>query len=207
VDTNYAAGRPGFKSTASAIDEARQKGIKWIFVGMHKNYITAMKKQNEISKDVGATFFIMLLDKKVDVILQGHEHGHERSKQLSTNPSTCPVVPVDDFRASCVVDGGDALVKGAGTVVHVIGTGGKDMRELNSGRPAYNYFVPRFAYQDKEAFGFGSFTVTTSKLTYTYVRSMAPRVQRFVHDHRDSGSSVGLHGAAEDLCVRNDEFC
>ena len=103
-----------------------------------------------------------------------HEHGYERSKQLTTNPSTCPVVPVDDFRAACVVDAGDALVKGAGTVVHVIGTGGKDMRGLNRGRSAYKYFIPRFAYEDMEAFGIGSFTVTPTKPTYTYVRSMGP---------------------------------
>ena len=61
---------PVFKFTALAIDDARQKGITWIFVGMHKNYVTAMLKQNEISKDAGATSFSMPLDKNVDVILQ-----------------------------------------------------------------------------------------------------------------------------------------
>lgn len=174
IDTNYAAGSTGFKFTESAIDAARIKGIKWIFVGMHKNYISTMKKSNEISKDAKATFFTMLLNKKVDVILQGHEHGYERSKQLTTNPSTCPMIPDDDFQPACVVDADDMLVKGAGTVVHVIGTGGKDMRVLNTGRPAYKYFVPRFAYEDVQTFGFGSFTVTPTRLTYTYVRSTGP---------------------------------
>jgi hypothetical protein len=70
-----------------------------------------------------------------------------------------------------VVAGGDTLVKGAGTVIHVIGTGGKNMRALEPGDTEYEYFVDRFAYSDLEAFGFGKFTVTSSQLSFRYVRS------------------------------------
>ena len=171
LDTDYREGSAGFKFTAAAIDEARTRGIKWIVVGMHKNYVSTMEKKNEVSVDAGQTFFTMLLNKKVDVILQAHEHGYERTKQVTTNPSTCPTLPFKTFQSTCIVDSDDALVKGAGTVIQVIGTGGKDMRNLEPGKPVYKYFVERFAYQDVEAFGFGSFAMTPTRLAFTYVRS------------------------------------
>ena len=170
LDTNYKEGSAGYKFTVKAIDDARAAGIKWIFVGMHKNYISTMEKGNEISTDSKRTFMTMLLNKRVDVVFQGHEHGYERSKQLATHVTNCPILPTGTFSAGCVVDSDDALVKGAGTVIHVIGTGGKDMRSLDD-RAERQYFVERFAYSDREAFGFGHFTVTPTRLTYAFVRS------------------------------------
>jgi predicted phosphodiesterase len=164
IDTNYDSGHPGYKFTAAAIDDARAKGIEWIFVAMHKNYISMMEKSNEISQDKGNTFMAMLLDKKVDVILQGHEHGYERSKQLSTVPKTCPVLVPNQFNAACVVDSDDTLVKGAGTVIHVIGTGGKEPRNLNFKDAEAGYF----AKPDNESTGFGKFTVTPTSVSFVF---------------------------------------
>jgi hypothetical protein len=175
LDTNYAVNRQGYKFTAGAIDDARAKGIKWIVVGMHKLYINTLEKhKNDISTDANATFMTMLLDKRVDVILQGHEHGYERTKQLATNPKTCPIVPTNDFDADCVVNAGPDLVKGAGSVVQIIGSGGKDMRTLKTGDKEFQYFVNKFAHHDLAAFGFGSFAVTANQLTFKYVRSAGP---------------------------------
>ena len=171
LDPNYDEGSKGYEFTRTVIDEARSKGIRWIFVGMHKNYISAMRKGNEISEDRRRTFMTLLLNKRVDVILQGHEHGYERSKQLATNESTCPILPTDTFSRACVADSDDVLVKGAGTVIHVLGTGGKDMRTLERRDSEFNYFIDRFAYEETEAFGFGSFTVTANQLSFTFVRS------------------------------------
>jgi hypothetical protein len=171
LDTEYVEGSPGYKFTQGAIDDARSKAIKWVFVGMHKNYVSVMKKDNEISRDKKRTFMTMLLNKRVDVIFQGHEHGYERSKQLATNTSTCPLVPTNAFRAACVVDSDDALVKGAGTVIHVLGTGGKDMRTLDRTDSEFKYFVDRFSWVDKQTFGFGSFTLSPTQLSYKFVRS------------------------------------
>jgi len=175
LDTNYAVNRQGYKFTAEAIDAARATGIKWIFVGMHKLYINTLEKhENEISTDNKSTFMTMLLDKRVDVILQGHEHGYERTKQLATNASACPVVPTNAFDRDCVVNEGNALVKGAGTVIQIIGSAGKDMRSLRQGDEEFQYFVGRFAHKELKAFGFGSFAVTANQLTYRYVRSAGP---------------------------------
>lgn len=167
LDTNYDIGHPGYKFTADAIDEARAKGIEWIFVAMHKNYISAMEKENQVSTDAGNTFMTMLLDKKVDVILQGHEHGYERSKQLTTVPQSCPILVPDTFNAACVADSDDTLVKGQGTVIHVIGTGGKELRGLDKTDPEYPYF----AKADNTTYGFGKFTVTKTEVSFTFHKS------------------------------------
>ena len=167
LDTKYDQGREGFKFTAGAIDDARTRGIKWIFVGMHKNYISTMEKDNEISTDNGRTFMTMLLNKKVDIILQGHEHGYERTKQLTTNAATCSVLPTNTFDSDCVVDSDNDMVKGAGTIIHVIGTGGRSLRDLWTSDPEFQYF----AKADTTTYGFGKFAVTADSLTFSFHRS------------------------------------
>ena len=117
----------------------------------------------------------MLLNKRVDVILQAHEHGYERSKQLATNPSTCSMLQVDTFNSKCVVDSDNELVKGAGTVILILGTGGKGMRTLEPSDSEYRYFIENFLYKDRETFGFGEFTVTTTELLFTFTRSYGPQ--------------------------------
>jgi hypothetical protein len=171
IPTDYSVGTPGYAFVSGAIDDARASGIQWVVVSMHKNYIATFVKRNEVSTDRGRTFMTMLLDKKVDLILQGHEHGYARSKQLTTNPLTCPVLPVNAFNDACVVDAGDELVKGAGTIIHIISTGGKGLRLVERSDSEHAYFVDRFRDTDNETFGFGEFTVTPSELSFSFVRS------------------------------------
>lgn len=45
------------------------------------------------------------LFKKVDLILQGHEHGYARSKQLTLNTTTCTFLATDKYNSACVTDG------------------------------------------------------------------------------------------------------
>jgi hypothetical protein len=173
LDTNYDKGHPGYDFTAAAIDDARAKGIPWVFVAMHKNYISMLEKHNEISEDVGNTFMTMLLNKKVDVILQGHEHGYERSKQLTTAPQKCPVLVPKTFKQECVVDSDDVLVQGAGTVIHVIGTGGQTLRSLNLQDSEAKYF----AKSDKTTYGFGKFTVTPTSVSFEFQPSFGGKLK------------------------------
>jgi hypothetical protein len=167
LDENYSKGRQGYTFTENAIDEARTKGIKWIFVGMHKNYISPMEKSNEVSTDTERTFMSMLLAKKVDVILQGHEHGYGRTKQLATNATTCRLLQTNSFNATCVADQDDTFVKGAGTVIHILGTGGQGLRQLWTTDTEFPYF----ASSNVKAWGFGHYTVSASSLSYTFRRS------------------------------------
>jgi hypothetical protein len=171
VVTDYAADTPGFAFVAHAIDNARRTGLQWMVVSMHKNDVATFVKRSEVSTDRGRTFMTMLLDKRVDLILQGHEHGYARSKQLTTNPSTCPVLPVNAFHEECVVDTDNELVKGAGTVIQIISTGGKGMRLVERSDSEHEYFVDNFRDADSETFGFGEFTLTPSDLSFSFVRS------------------------------------
>jgi hypothetical protein len=171
VVSDYAAGTAGYHFVATAIDNARKSGRKWVVVAMHKNYVATFVKRNEVSTDPGRTFMTMLFDKKVDVILQGHEHGYARTKQLATNPATCPVIPVNAFDGRCVVDAGNDLVKGAGTVIQIISTGGKGLRLVERSDSEHGYFVDNFRDADSETFGFGEFTVRSRDLSFTFVRS------------------------------------
>ena len=81
---------------------------------LHIDCITAGEKVCEVGRDL----FNMLVDKRVDLILQGHEHGYERSKQLATGPG-CPAIPLGaPAPAACIAgDGsGGTYTKGAGSV-------------------------------------------------------------------------------------------
>jgi hypothetical protein len=156
LNTNYSAGSAGYNFTAAAIDDARAKGIKWVIVGMHKNYISIMEKGNELGSDL----IPMLINKRVDLILQGHEHGYERSKQL-----TC--ASTGSFNASCVANSGDTLSKGAGSIIHVIGTGGQGLRGINTSDSEVQYFKS----YDVTTYGLGKFTVSPTQISYNFVRS------------------------------------
>lgn len=171
----YHKGKPGYQFTADAIDGARAKKIPWVFVAMHKNYISTLRKPNEVSTDKGNTFMTLLLDKKVDVILQGHEHGYERSKQLTTVPQSCPVVVTNDFDPDCVTDSDDTLVQGAGTVIHVIGTGGRELREPKNDDEERDYF----AKVDYKSYGFGKFVVTKDAVSFTFHPSAGTLADRY----------------------------
>src|SRR3990167_5122648 len=97
----------------SAIDNARTAGIPWVAVGMHKDCITMGNKPCEI----GASLMNLLISKKVDLVLHGHDHDYQRSKQLAQS-ANCLSVPSGSYNADCVVDDGadGNYSKGAGTV-------------------------------------------------------------------------------------------
>ena len=93
------------------------------------NCVTAGEKHCEI----GADLFDLLAQKKVDLVLQGHEHGYERSGQFALNPTTCPAIPISpnntgtpSYNQGCVVDNGASgnYTKGAGPVLVIDGTAG-----------------------------------------------------------------------------------
>jgi hypothetical protein len=151
----YKQGQAGYSWVENAIDEAREKNIRWIIVGMHKNFISVLVKTAEVGKDLMS----LLFDKRVDLILQGHEHGYERTKQL-----TCAYV--NNYNASCVADVTPA-VQGKGTTIVVLGTGGQALRTKNVRDPEWSYFQ----VVDVTTYGFGHFLVTADKIAYNFRKS------------------------------------
>jgi Calcineurin-like phosphoesterase len=130
---------PHYQWLVNAIDGARAAGIRWVLVGTARDCITAGEKHCEIGPDV----MNLLVAKKVDLILEGHEHGYERSKQLTLGPN-CPTIPLNAAApAACIShDGTDgSYVKGDGPVTVIAGTLGIGQRPMYPQDPEAPDFV------------------------------------------------------------------
>ncbi len=140
----------------SQIDSAKSQGIPWVVVGMHKDCITAGVQGCEIDQD----FMRFLISKKVDIVLQGHDHNYQRSKQLK-----CATAGV--YASACVANSGStgSYPKGAGTVFLIDGTGGDSISKIN---PSDSEF-PYFARLNDTTFGYTKYTVSGSSIQATFV--------------------------------------
>jgi len=152
----YSQGDADYNYVSDAIDSARTTGISWVVAGMHKVCITAGSKGCEI----GADLMNLLLDKKVDLVLQAHDHNYQRSKQL-----TC--AQVDSFDPSCVRPEQSSFGRGAGTVFVISGTGGQGTYSIDSSDPEYPYFETT----EDNTHGFSVFTLSASSLGMTFLPS------------------------------------
>ncbi len=153
---SYAAGSPHYDWLVNAIDGARATGIPWVFVGMHKVCITEGVKACE----VGADLVNLLTNKKVDLVLQGHDHNYQRSKQL-----TC--VTVGSFSNGCVADDGvDGIyMKGWGTVFVIAGIFGRALASISSTDPEAAYFTSAFGSSSTgSGHGFVEYSVTPERV-------------------------------------------
>lgn len=104
----------------------------WIVVGMHKVCITMGKKPCEI----GEAFGQLLIDEKVDLVLQGHEHTYQRSHALAK-------LRAGGVPTGAIADEGvdKAYNKGAGTVFVIVGTAGRSLYRCSHTDPEAPYFA------------------------------------------------------------------
>ena len=166
VDYNFTVGSPEYKWLISAIDGARNAGVPWIAVGMHKVCLSTGVKPCEIGTDL----MNLLVSKHVDLVLQGHDHNYQRGKQLALNGSSCPAVPAGSFDADCVADDGseNAYVKGMGTVFLISGSFGMCCYNVDPADLEAGYFA-RIADTTR---GFTKFTVGPGHITAQFVKSL-----------------------------------
>ncbi len=150
----------------NAIDQARAAGIKWIIIATHRPCITVGVKTCEMGTD----FFNMLIEKKVDLVLMGHDHSYQRSKQLALSPACTAVVP-NVFNASCVVDdGADNLYgKGKGPIFLVNGMGGRAAYAGSTTDPEVPYMASFMGASI--TWGLTKVTVTADKIDVSLVRT------------------------------------
>ena len=170
---NYSAGSPRYQWLSDAIDQARANGIKWVIVANHENYISAGVKNDEIGSD----FFNLLIAKKVDLIMQGHEHTYERSKQLA-HSAACPTISASaGTNSACIVDDGadNLYTKGSGPVLTINGSGGVGHYTTNPTDPQAGYFTKIMGNTTGETgdrtYGFSKFSVSESAITGSFVRA------------------------------------
>src|SRR3989441_2461294 len=98
----YKAGTAHYNWVSNTIDNARAAGIKCGIVGMHKVCISI----GVMPCDIGNDLLNLLVSKKVDLILQAHDHNYQRSKQLALNGTTCTTIQAETYNSNCVVNDG-----------------------------------------------------------------------------------------------------
>ena len=151
----------------NAIDGARSANIPWVIVAMHKNCISTGVKSCEIGTDL----FNLLIAKNVDLILQGHDHNYQRSKQLALS-ANCAGIVAGQYTAACVADDGadNVYLKGAGSVLNIVGTGGYSLYGSNVTDTEAGYFARIVnAANDTARYGFLKVNVTATELNAQFV--------------------------------------
>lgn len=160
---DYAFGAARYDWTAAAIDQARAAGIPWVIVGTHRNCITMGIKTCEL----GADIFNLLIEKRVDLILQAHDHNYQRSKQLAHGAS-CSAIVANAFNPACVTDDGSdgQYAKGGGSVLIINGMGGIEPYDILLDDAEAPYFI---SHMTRETFGLTRVNVTADRLDIDFV--------------------------------------
>jgi len=133
---SYGAGSDRLEWTERAILGARDAGIPWVVVGMHKPCLSV----GNYDCDPGSELVDALVEAGVDLVIGGHEHLYQRSMQLSISGG-CPSVAPGAVTLDCVADDDDDLVQGAGTVFVTAGTGGTTLRDVRADDADAPYFA------------------------------------------------------------------
>jgi hypothetical protein len=173
VQYNYTPGSAPYNWLASAIDNARSGGIPWIAVGMHKVCITTGDK----SCETGTALLNLLVDKRVDLVLQGHDHNYQRSKQIVLRPGTCSAIASNAADADCIADDGadNAYAKGAGSVFVISGTFGQCCYGVSATDPD----APYFAQINGNSNGYTEFMVSSTRIDAQFVPSVGTFTDSF----------------------------
>jgi hypothetical protein len=108
---DFSRGSERWNWTTKAIDGAAAAKIPWTIVSMHAPCLSV----GQYECKVGQEFATMLLEKKVDLVLTGHDHIYQRTHQLGLGPS-CPAPVPNEVSAGCITDSDSRMAKGAGTV-------------------------------------------------------------------------------------------
>lgn len=166
TEYDYSAGSERYKWLSDVIDEARNKNIPWVIVSMHKNCISVGSKDCEI----GTGMFNLLVEKKVDLILQGHDHNYQRGRQLGLNPN-CASIEIHSYNPFCVANmsSGSAYGKGDGPVVIIAGTGGQSLYDVKGTDKEAGYFSAWMGKNDEARKGFIKIVVNEEKLIGEFI--------------------------------------
>ena len=131
---------------------------------MHKNCVTIGEKTCEIGGDL----LDLLVKKKIDLVLQGHEHGYMRSKQLALSPD-CPSIMINSTNSKCIKKSGNTFKKSDGTIIAISGAGGKNLRDINLDDSEKEYFQTWNGSNIGNSYGFSMFNISKDRLISEFV--------------------------------------
>ena len=160
----YGEGSERYQWTEAAIDGARAAGIPWVVAGMHFPCQTL----GQYGCALGSDMMNLLVEKKVDLVLHGHEHMYQRTHQLA-HSAQCTTVPHNGFDPDCVVDTDDTLRAGEGTVFVTVGTGGITLRNGDGSDNEAGYFRTWSALNNDPTHGLLDVDATADTLTARFV--------------------------------------
>ncbi|MFE4837084.1 metallophosphoesterase [Arthrobacter sp. NPDC056691] len=161
---DYSRGSERWQWTAAALDGAKSKHIPWTVVGMHTPCLSVGKYGCQAGRD----FTNLLIDKKADLVLTGHDHIYQRSHQLGAGQG-CPALVPDTFSGGCLADSNGPMVQGAGTVFATVGTGGVGLYEVHDQDPEAPYFATWSGKNRDAALGTLDVTATADRLSARFV--------------------------------------
>ncbi|MFM2438907.1 MAG: hypothetical protein RLZ55_1732, partial [Actinomycetota bacterium] len=164
---DYSAGDVHYTWTAAAIDSARAKGISWVMVNNHYPCLGMAAYACVMPHD----FYDLLQDRRVDLVVDGHDHAYMRSHQLAGGSVGCPRIPTSGFDADCVADSDNAYAAGRGTVFATVGTGGRALRPVNLADPDRPNFAAWSGSNANPTYGVLDLVATQSVLTARFVRA------------------------------------
>lgn len=163
----YASGTPHLTWLARAIDDARARSIPWIVVMNHIPCLTPSGTACGINPDLVA----LLMAKKVDLVVSGHDHFYARTHQLALS-GACPVlVSGAATSTACIRDSDNAYTAGNGTVFAVVGNGGVALEDVIQTDPEAPYFAAMSGANLNAAYGLINLTATASVLQTSFVRT------------------------------------
>jgi hypothetical protein len=177
---SYRVGTTHYNWLAAVIDGARAVGIPWVIVGMHKVCLSLGANSCEVGKDLMS----LLIEKKVDLVLQAHSHTYQRTAQLA-HSITCTSVPVapNPANPACVSDNGSdgVYTKGTGTVFIISGIFGSGLTAVNASDTESPYFTRSFGSNSpSQGHGFVKYTVSATGIAAELIlASGGPFAERF----------------------------
>ena len=163
---SYAQGTSHYNWTANAIDGARAAGIPWVVVGMHEYCLSLVNHSCFISDDL----MNLLISKKVDLVLQAHDHAYSRTYQLGYS-SGCTWVSSTSYNPACVADSNPAaaFTAGNGTVIATVGMGGRSLDSQDPTLPWGPYFQAYMGSNNNATYGFLQVGVSSAQLSAHFV--------------------------------------
>lgn len=163
---NYAQGSATWTWVSQRIDEAKTQGL-WVVTANHQPCL-AIGSFECTSSDY-QNLAQLFVQKKVDLVLNAHEHYYARTKQLSCFTS-------ETYVPSCIVNDTNSVVRGAGTVIVTAGTGGRSISSpIDAADPEYSYFVSaaNMGNNLNRTFGYLKLTVNSERLSGQFVGTAA----------------------------------
>lgn len=175
----YERGSPHRQWLLRQIEGARSNGIRWVIVGMHYPCITTGRAHD---CDSGTGILNLLVRHRVDLVLAGHNHIYERSKQLRLNRIDCRWIHEGRFDRDCVVAGWrDGVYRaGVGTVLVTAGSFGGREQGADLGDSERGYF----AKVDGDALGFVHYVVRPGRIHGRFLSTADSAADSFDIVHR-----------------------